>query len=105
MHSAKCSECGNNCEVPFRPSGEKPVYCSDCFRRRGGESPRGSQDGDRRYSGGRDSETSVSGKPFYKHDSSERTANYKAQFEQLNSKLDRILNALHPAGFVDIKEA
>jgi CxxC-x17-CxxC domain-containing protein len=32
MHQAVCSDCGNNCEVPFRPSGSKPVFCSDCFR-------------------------------------------------------------------------
>jgi hypothetical protein len=22
--------------VPFQPSGDKPVYCSDCFQQRGG---------------------------------------------------------------------
>lgn len=32
MYPAVCSDCGNNCEVPFRPSGSKPVFCSDCFR-------------------------------------------------------------------------
>lgn len=31
MHQATCSECGNMCSVPFRPTGEKPVYCNDCF--------------------------------------------------------------------------
>lgn len=31
MHSATCSACGRACEVPFQPTGEKPVYCSDCF--------------------------------------------------------------------------
>lgn len=31
MHKAVCSDCGNNCEVPFRPSSDKPIYCNDCF--------------------------------------------------------------------------
>ncbi len=31
MHSAICASCGKTCEVPFRPNGEKPVYCRDCF--------------------------------------------------------------------------
>ena len=31
MHKATCGDCGNECEVPFKPSGEKPVYCNDCF--------------------------------------------------------------------------
>ena len=26
-----CSQCGKSCEVPFRPTGDKPVYCNDCF--------------------------------------------------------------------------
>lgn len=31
MHKATCSDCSKSCEVPFRPTGEKPVLCSDCF--------------------------------------------------------------------------
>jgi CxxC-x17-CxxC domain-containing protein len=32
MHYAVCSDCGRDCEVPFRPMQGKPVYCNDCFR-------------------------------------------------------------------------
>ncbi len=32
MHSATCATCGKSCQVPFRPNGAKPVYCSDCFQ-------------------------------------------------------------------------
>jgi CxxC-x17-CxxC domain-containing protein len=38
MFSATCSSCGKEAQVPFQPSGDKPVYCSDCFQRRGGGS-------------------------------------------------------------------
>ena len=31
MHPAVCAQCGKDTEVPFRPSGDRPVYCSDCF--------------------------------------------------------------------------
>jgi CxxC-x17-CxxC domain-containing protein len=31
MFSATCASCGREAQVPFRPSGTKPVYCSDCF--------------------------------------------------------------------------
>ena len=31
MHEVTCSECGKQTEVPFRPSGDRPVYCRDCF--------------------------------------------------------------------------
>jgi CxxC-x17-CxxC domain-containing protein len=34
MFSATCSSCGREAQVPFRPSGTKPVYCSDCFTTR-----------------------------------------------------------------------
>jgi len=36
MHKAVCSDCGKECEVPFKPSGDRPVYCRDCFRKRKG---------------------------------------------------------------------
>lgn len=32
MFSATCASCGREAQVPFRPSGAKPVYCSDCFK-------------------------------------------------------------------------
>ncbi|NCB20686.1 MAG: hypothetical protein EOM88_02065 [Clostridia bacterium] len=41
MFPAVCSECGNRCEVPFRPSGSKPVFCSECFRGHDTPAPRG----------------------------------------------------------------
>ena len=31
MHQATCAACGATTEVPFRPSGDRPVYCRDCF--------------------------------------------------------------------------
>jgi len=31
MFSATCASCGREAQVPFRPSGARPVYCSDCF--------------------------------------------------------------------------
>ncbi len=48
MHKATCANCGKNCEVPFRPSGDKPIYCSNCFEKenksRGGDRGRGRGD-------------------------------------------------------------
>jgi len=32
MHSATCDKCGNECEVPFKPTQGKPLYCNDCFK-------------------------------------------------------------------------
>lgn len=34
MFTATCASCGREAQVPFRPSGAKPVYCSDCFTER-----------------------------------------------------------------------
>ncbi|MCK5600872.1 hypothetical protein KAR91_03325 [Candidatus Pacearchaeota archaeon] len=31
MYPAKCSECGNECEVPFEPTPGKDVKCKECF--------------------------------------------------------------------------
>ena len=36
MHPVVCAECGKDTTVPFVPRGDRPVYCSDCYSRRGG---------------------------------------------------------------------
>jgi len=33
MFKAVCSECGKECEVPFKPTEGRPVKCKDCFRK------------------------------------------------------------------------
>src|SRR3989338_4634429 len=72
MHSAVCDNCGRECEVPFRPTSGKPVYCSNCF-----ENQRGSSDSG---NGGR-----------YERRSPERPDNGLAE---VNAKLDNILRLL-----------
>ena len=32
MHKITCSDCGNEAEVPFKPTEGRPVYCRDCFQ-------------------------------------------------------------------------
>ncbi len=31
MTKAICSDCGKECEVPFKPTEGRPVYCQDCL--------------------------------------------------------------------------
>ena len=45
MTRVTCSACGDKCEVPFKPTTDKPVFCSDCFRKKSGSSG-GSSDKD-----------------------------------------------------------
>ena len=33
MYDAICASCGATCKVPFEPRNDRPIYCSDCFRR------------------------------------------------------------------------
>ena len=33
MFPVKCATCGKDTEVPFEPRGDRPVYCSDCYRK------------------------------------------------------------------------
>jgi CxxC-x17-CxxC domain-containing protein len=32
MHDVICSNCGKMTQVPFVPTGSRPVYCQDCFQ-------------------------------------------------------------------------
>lgn len=65
MHTTICSDCGDECEVPFRPSNDKPVYCNNCFKK-----------GDNGNGGSKNNEQA------------------KEQFEMLNAKLDKIIKLL-----------
>jgi CxxC-x17-CxxC domain-containing protein len=40
MYPAVCAQCGKQTEVPFQPRGDRPVYCSDCFRQQPAASSR-----------------------------------------------------------------
>ncbi len=88
MHQATCAECGQSCEVPFRPTGDRPVYCSNCFK--------GKEGMNTRPTGGRDfSKPSFAPRgDSHSHGASNSSSDNK-NFEILNSKLDRILSALN----------
>lgn len=84
LYDAVCDECGKDCRVPFRPSGEKPVYCSDCFEKKGGRDSNRSRDRrdySRRSFGGDRSISQLTEK-----------------IEVLNTKLDTIINLLSSVG-------
>jgi len=34
MFTTTCSNCGKPATVPFKPTGDKPVYCKDCYQPR-----------------------------------------------------------------------
>ncbi|MBQ8896063.1 MAG: zinc-ribbon domain containing protein [Clostridia bacterium] len=34
MFTAVCAECGGEANIPFQPSDDRPVYCSDCFAKK-----------------------------------------------------------------------
>lgn len=34
--AALCSVCGRESAIPFKPRGDRPVYCTDCFGKRRG---------------------------------------------------------------------
>lgn len=40
LFHARCEKCGNDCEVPFKPTNGKPVYCRDCFKKNDSFEPR-----------------------------------------------------------------
>src|SRR3989344_4494564 len=74
MHDATCSKCGKPCQVPFRPTGDKPVFCNDCFKKNEGSGSFNSRSNDRASLLG-------SGAP-------------SAELNQINAKLDKILQIL-----------
>jgi CxxC-x17-CxxC domain-containing protein len=78
MCDAVCAKCGKNCQVPFKPTGDKPVYCSDCFGAQRGES-----------------------RPSFGGSSAPASGITSEQFQQLNTKLDQILVILNSLEMID----
>jgi len=33
MHTVVCAACGVETQVPFKPRGDRPVYCRSCFQK------------------------------------------------------------------------
>ena len=83
MHQVVCDQCGKPCEVPFRPTGDKPVYCSSCFE--GKRKTRGAGD--------RFSKNKFSGQ---KTDFGSKGNNdeLKKQLVILNGKMDQLIKAV-----------
>src|SRR5512136_2872665 len=52
MYPAVCAQCGKNTQVPFQPRGDRPVYCSDCYRAQQGSSGYGGRSSYSRSGGG-----------------------------------------------------
>ena len=78
MHEATCDKCGKQCEVPFKPTGDKPVLCSDCFRKEGGSSSNHSS-----------------------RNNSSSSGISQEQYKEINKKLDKILGILEMIEFED----
>ncbi|MEK6891410.1 MAG: CxxC-x17-CxxC domain-containing protein [Nanoarchaeota archaeon] len=83
MFDVTCSKCGKACQVPFKPTGIKPVFCSDCFRQNegGGSSGFEPRNQDRSFSS-----------PSMSSGSS--SIGNSDQLNIINAKLDKIIAVL-----------
>lgn len=91
MFPATCAECNKACQVPFRPSGEKPVYCSDCFGSKRDSEPRNDFRREPRndFAPKRDFAPSTSAPT-----SDKRIDDLKKQLDAVNLKLDTLLDIM-----------
>lgn len=91
MTRTTCSECGDSCEVPFVPTGDRPVYCNKCFER--------NRSSGQQRNEGRDFREKSSYR--FENKNEQRGGNnegeYKKQLESINWKLDKLLKLLTPA--------
>jgi len=90
MFRATCAECGSSCEVPFKPSGDRPVLCSACFSASKGEKPRERSFESKFDKGGFNDRPSFSTPKAPSADISKLENEIKA----INEKLEKILQKL-----------
>jgi CxxC-x17-CxxC domain-containing protein len=104
MFPAVCDQCGKDCQVPFRPSGDKPVYCSECFENvESGNNDRGSDRFERRdrdVAPRRDFREERPSAPVSfttPKDSSLELTQMKEQLSAISAKLDKLMRILTPS--------
>ncbi|MCF7815626.1 MAG: hypothetical protein K9M10_01725 [Candidatus Pacebacteria bacterium] len=103
LFPATCSSCKKSCEVPFRPSSDKPVYCRDCFMN---TSKKDSHDfsNDRQQGGNfsKDSRQRRDDSHTYRQPTEVSKcgggSEIKMKIEKLEMKIDRILELLADKG-------
>jgi len=78
MHLATCEKCHEQCEVPFKPNGRKPVYCSNCFVKDSNRPSSGFAGRDRR-----------SDRPSFN-----RAPDVSEQLKEISQKLDKIVRLM-----------
>jgi len=102
MFTATCATCNKQCEVPFRPNGEKPVYCRDCFRTQN-DAPSSfpKKDFSRDFSK-RESTPSFSAKPQV---ADKRIDDLKRQLDLMSVKLDNLIALVSPVQIEDESKA
>lgn len=76
MHKAICADCGESCEVPFKPSSDKPVYCSNCFKK---------------------SDSRPSSPRIESHNHSASTSKLEERINAIDAKLERLMKLVNPA--------
>lgn len=81
MTSAVCAKCGKSCEIPFKPTGKRPVYCRSCFTQTAPSEP------------GNESRNFAS-RDRYSNRSESRSGSSSEELDKINRKLDKIMRAL-----------
>lgn len=99
MHKAVCAQCGNSCEVPFRPFNNRLVYCNECFREQKGREGRDyDKSPQKNYS-----DHKKSFKLDYRNDSGNgNNSELKDQLQTLNTKIDRLIRAIEKMTGVEV---
>ena len=95
MFAATCADCHKQCEVPFQPVGDKPVYCKECFNKRREGAPRDTLRPNA-PSGNTPKQNFTSNKP--QAAPALRLEDLKCQMDVMNSKLDTLLQKFEGGG-------
>lgn len=82
MFKATCASCGKPCEVPFRPSGDRPVYCRDCFAK---NAPQG---------GDRFAKKDFAPRAPFKPREDAGSADVRRTLETIVTKLDKLISVM-----------
>ena len=89
LFQATCTECGNSCEVPFKPTGQKPVLCRECYAQNAPASDRPVR---REYGFNKSSAPSFRPHP----EGQGNIAGLQRSIDEIGMKLDKLIQILSP---------
>jgi CxxC-x17-CxxC domain-containing protein len=93
---ATCDSCHKSCQIPFKPTSNKPVYCDSCFRDNKSDDFAGSRPERKSFRSDNRREDRGYNNDFRGARQDNKSDEILAEISKLNDKIDKLFSELEP---------